>query len=126
MSGRNTQSCWRDLPLGNDHRQMNLVFVIKTLDSRGGGAERVLTQVTSELLRRGHRITLLTFGREGEPDFYTVDPGIERNWLGVGDVQKPTAVMDFMRRMSRIRSTVRSLAPDAVVGFMHSAYIPLA
>lgn len=105
---------------------MNLLFLIKTLDSRGGGAERVLTQVTSELASRGHQITLVTFGKKGEPDFYPVDPAIRRVWLDVGDVQARTRVNEVVRRVDGLRRTVRDLAPDVAIGFMHSAYVPLA
>jgi glycosyltransferase involved in cell wall biosynthesis len=105
---------------------MNLAFVIKTLDSRGGGAERVLTQVTSELVKRGHDVTLLTFGGKDEPDFYPVHPQIKRVWLGIGDVQAPSGVIDLLRRVKSLRRVIHDLAPDVAVGFMHSAYVPLA
>jgi glycosyltransferase involved in cell wall biosynthesis len=105
---------------------MKLAFVIKTLDSRGGGAERVLTQVTSELVKRGHQISLLTFGAPGEPDFYPVDPAIERIWLGAGNVQTPSGVIDVLSRIKKLRRAIRDVGPDAAIGFMHSSYIPLA
>src|SRR3954451_5032486 len=105
---------------------MKVAFVIKTLDTSGGGAERVLTQVTSELVRRGHQVTLITFGKKGEPDFYPVDPAIRRVWLDVGDVQARSGVMEVVRRVNSLRRTVSDLAPDVAIGFMHSAYVPLA
>src|SRR5205085_8991456 len=104
---------------------MKLAFVIKTLDS-SGGAERVLTQVTSELARHGHEINLLTFGRKGDPDFYPVDPAIGRVWLGVGNVRERSGVIDFIRQIRLLRREILRLAPDAAVGFMHSGYVPLA
>jgi glycosyltransferase involved in cell wall biosynthesis len=47
-------------------------------------------------------------------------------WLGVGDVQAPSRPFEIVRRIKRLSSTVRALAPDVAIGFMHSAYIPLA
>ena len=105
---------------------MKLAFVIKTLDSRGGGAERVLTQVSGELVRRGHQVTLVTFGAPEERDFYPVDPDIRRIWLHAGDVQAPTRPFEFVARVRGLRRVLRELAPDVAIGFMHSAYVPLA
>jgi glycosyltransferase involved in cell wall biosynthesis len=105
---------------------MRLAFVIKTLDSGGGGAERVLTQVTSFLARRGHDVTLISFGGLEEPDFYKVDPAIRRVWLSIGNTQARSGVSDILRRIAALRRELQTLAPDAAVGFMNSAYVPLS
>jgi glycosyltransferase involved in cell wall biosynthesis len=105
---------------------MKLAFVVKTLDSRGGGAERVLTQVTSVLAARGHELTLISMGTEGEPDFYAVDPEIRRIWLGAGRPQERSGVRDVAQRVLALRRAIGPLKPDVAVGFMHSAYVPLA
>jgi glycosyltransferase involved in cell wall biosynthesis len=105
---------------------MKLVFVIKTLGTPGGGAERVLTQVTSELAARGHELTIVSFGPDDEGDFYKVADRIDRLWLQAGDVKARSSPTDVLRRTLALRRLITGLAPDAAVGFMHSAYVPLA
>jgi glycosyltransferase involved in cell wall biosynthesis len=105
---------------------MKLAFVIKTLGIAGGGAERVLGQVTAGLAARGHEVTIVSFGSRGEPDFYEVDDRVDRLWLGSGDVAARSTAVDLLRRAIALRRAIKGLAPDVAVGFMHSAYIPLA
>lgn len=105
---------------------MKLVFVIKTLGLAGGGAERVLAQITSALVKRGHEITLVGFGSADERDFYQVDEKIQRIWLHAGHSNKRSGPIEIWRRALALRRLVRRLNPDVAVGFMHSAYVPLA
>src|SRR3954447_6341369 len=105
---------------------MKLAFVIKTLSGAGGGAERVLAQLTSELAQRGHDVTIVSFGSPEEPDFYPVDNRVERIWLEIGNVHARSSPWDVLRRILALRRTIRTLGPEIAIGFMHSAYVPLA
>ena len=105
---------------------MKLAFVIKTLGIAGGGAERVLGQVTAGLAAHGHEVTILSFGSRDEPDFYEVDGRVDRVWLGSGDVAARSTAVELWRRAAALRRAITSLKPDVAVGFMHSAYVPLA
>ena len=105
---------------------MKLLFAVKTMDSRGGGAERVLAQITASLAQRGHDVTLLTFDSPDSPDFYPIDSNVHRIWLSGGRRQTRTSAWDLMKRVSALRRTFRGDPPDVAIGFMHSAYIPLA
>jgi len=107
-------------------RPLNLLFVIKTLDSRGGGAERVLADVSSELVQRGHRLTILSFDSPGSSDFYPVDPRIERVKVGIGSAKDRSRLTETAARILALRKETRKLQPDVAIGFMHSGYIPLA
>ncbi len=105
---------------------MNLLFVIKTMDSRGGGAERVLADVSGALAHRGHDVTVVTFDGREAPDFYPIDASVRRLWLDCGRRQAPTNIFDLVKRVATLRRVVRSARPDVSIGFMHSAYVPLA
>lgn len=105
---------------------MHLVFLIKSLDTNGGGAERVLVDVTRGLAGRGHRVTVVTYDKPGSSTFYPLDPDIQQIGLGIG---RPRAGAGFLETALRIRAlhqTLRRLSPDVAIAFMHSAYIPLA
>ena len=105
---------------------MKLVFVIKAMAAgAGGGAERVLATIAGALSRRGHEVSLVSFDRLGAEDFYKSDSLVNRVRLGVGRTAEPSGVLSTAVRMRRLRTAVKALDPDIVVGFMHSAYIPL-
>lgn len=102
---------------------MHILFAIKGLSPPPGGAERVLATISSELAERGHRITVASFDDPGADDFYPMSNGIERVRLGKLNPGNSRAT-DLLARVRLLRKL--SLRPDVAVGFMHSAYVPLA
>ena len=104
---------------------MKIVFAIKSMDHGIGGAERVLADVTSELVKRGHEVVLLSYDKENGQSFYPLNPNVRRVNLDVGNSETRSGVLETLKRMKAIRSQIKKEAPDVVIGFMHSMFIPL-
>lgn len=104
---------------------LRLLFVTKHLSGRGGGAERVLTLIASELADRGHEVMIATFDPGGVKDFYPVDPRVRRERLGVGDALAKSGPSDFLGHVKALRRLLRHRKVDVAVGFMHSSFVPL-
>ena len=104
---------------------MKLLFAIKTLKP-SGGAERVFCTVCSELASRGHDITVVTFDRPGTAGFYALDDRVRKVDLGIGDPARPAKLGETWHRMVALRRTATETGPHLAVGFMHSAFVPLA
>jgi GalNAc-alpha-(1->4)-GalNAc-alpha-(1->3)-diNAcBac-PP-undecaprenol alpha-1,4-N-acetyl-D-galactosaminyltransferase len=104
---------------------VKLLFVIKTLELPGGGAERVLAEVTGALAHRGHEVAILSFDRRGGKSFYPLAPAVRRIGYGIGDISSGTGAGEAARRVAAIRRLAKDERPDVATGFMHSAYIPL-
>ena len=104
---------------------MRLLFVIKALCLPGGGAERVLAEISSALVSRGHEVTVVTFDSARDTPFYPFDPSIRRVALGIGNVRADTGAGEMAQRMLALRRIARRSRPEAAIGFMHSSYIPL-
>lgn len=105
---------------------MKCVFVIKSLVAEGGGAERVLVEVVNGLVARGHDLRVVTFDPPDAETFYSIDPRVERLGLSIGRKGAPTPRFELLAGLGRLRRAVSSSGPAVVVGFMHSAYVPLA
>jgi glycosyltransferase involved in cell wall biosynthesis len=101
------------------------LFCIKALNNPGGGAERVLTSITSGLVERGHQVAVLTFDAPGGESFYSLNRSIERIDLGLGATDEPSNLRITLRRVAAMRSAVQKWAPDVVIAFMHSMFVPL-
>ncbi|MGI9525091.1 MAG: glycosyltransferase family 4 protein [Hyphomicrobiaceae bacterium] len=95
------------------------------MDNSGGGGERVLADVASGLAARGHDVVVLSYDRPGGRSYYSLDPRIERIQLGIGSTTAPATMPVTLRRMFALRKSIRAKAPDVVIGFMHSMFIPL-
>jgi glycosyltransferase involved in cell wall biosynthesis len=105
---------------------VKVFFAIKRLASAVGGAERVLCTVCSELVNRGHEVSILTFDFPGQKSFYPLDPRVNRIDLGIGDSSQPAGIVETFIRMRALRQAINLEKPDVVVGFMHSMFVPLA
>ncbi len=105
---------------------MRILFVIKSMEIQGGGAERVLADVANGLASRGHEITIVTFDRPRAPSFYPLDSRISLAGMDISPPGVPTPRLRLLAGLWRLRCHIRMCRPDLVVGFMHSAYVPLA
>lgn len=105
---------------------MRLLFVIKSIALPGGGAERVLSDLTRELARRGHDVSLAYFDEPGSRPFYDFGDSVRLIPIGIGSVSSKSRVGEVARRIAALRRLGRADRPDVAIGFMHSAYVPLA
>jgi glycosyltransferase involved in cell wall biosynthesis len=95
------------------------------MDGVGGGAERVLADVTSGLAELGHCISILTYDRSGGKSFYPLDSSVNRINLSIGGSGQRSTIWETLMRMFALRRKIAETNPDIVVGFMHSMFIPL-
>jgi len=105
---------------------MRLLFGIKSLTVCRGGAERVLTDLCSELAERGHDVFVVTFDKLGDDLLYPINQKITVIKTAAGDAEKETSVFDFIRRIYVLRRITREVNPDVVIGFMSSIFILFA
>ena len=101
---------------------MRLLFAIKSLSTLGGGAERVFVNLVNGLHQRGHDVAVMTFEPVDEPRFYSLDNKIGRLDVGARSVGK----LGQMALLPAARRAIVGQAPDLVVAFMPSSYVPLA
>ena len=104
---------------------MKLLFAIKTLSLAGGGAERVLAELASGLAARGHDVTVMSYDPPASSDFYAFHPDVRRIRLGIGSSKDRSRIDQTFQRIGALRREAKRVRPDAAIGFMHSAYIPL-
>lgn len=97
---------------------MSLVFAIKSLSTRGGGAERVFAQVVNGLAKRGRDIKIVALGSDTSESFYPISEHIPRLDLG----SDGNAFVDPLS----LRRGILSLDPRLVVAFMPSSYVPIS
>ena len=106
-------------------RFLRLLFVVKSLATQAGGAERVLCQICSELSDRGYSVEIASFDAPSTDDFYPLDARVARHRLGIGDVRSRTRTLELFHKARALRALIRRIGPDVAIGFMHSAFVPL-
>lgn len=92
---------------------MRLLFFISSMN--GGGAERVMTILTSEMNRRGHEVTLVTDCRHSFA--YDLDPDIRVSplWPERPAGNRFIRIVQFYAGVRRIARQVR---PDLIISFL--------
>ena len=93
--------------------RLRWLFVIPGLG--GGGAERVLVEVTGELARVGDEVTVLTY-EDASRDRYRLGPHIRRVEAGLPPLV-PGAGAN-LRRLRLLRSVIDTESPDLIVSFL--------
>ena len=93
---------------------MRITCVIGTLG--GGGAERVMTYLSSGLAARGHQVTLLTLDNS-VPDFYTLPENVTRVRVQLPTFRKSGFLGGFTR-LWKLTKAVYKTHPDVLVSFM--------
>ena len=88
-----------------------IIFVTGSL--RRGGAERVISILSNELVERGWKVHICTMlfsaiGYELDPRIDVIDLSREKN----------NQVLDTPRMIIELRRTIRRIKPDAVISFM--------
>lgn len=110
---------------------MKIAFVIKYLENASGGAERVLRDVSAGLCDLGHEVTILSFDRQQAESFFLLDTRVQ--WIKLDkarDQQRLDRGFSHLLRslgpMLTLRRELKRLKPQAAVGFMVTAFLPLS
>lgn len=107
---------------------MNLLFFSSTLS--GGGAERVLVNITNELAKRGHNVTIALNSNQSN---YEIDPRIsilpapQKQWYqGRNPIRRVMRNL-AMSRIHRIhtKSVIHSVRPDVIITFLFCNMWPI-
>jgi glycosyltransferase involved in cell wall biosynthesis len=111
-------------PTQSMSREQKATFVIKSMAPCGGGAERVLSHVLSELVQQNWQITLVTFDDARAKSFYPLPDEVQWKRLGSGPFRNRAG--SILWRAAKLRRYLNSERPRRVVAFMSSSSVPAA
>ena len=95
---------------------MRILFVTGTLSH--GGAQRVISVVANQLAEFGHEVHLIVFRRyENE---YPISSKVKL--YSIAGSQKEYDTISGFRRVRILRRMIRTIRPDAAVGFLEGGY----
>ena len=95
---------------------MRIAVVLASL--RGGGAERLVRELTARWAADGHDVTVVSI--EQSPDFYTLAPAVRRELVR----EIPSAWAGrAVRRLVGLRRALSRCRPDVVVSLIHKTNV---
>lgn len=91
---------------------MNIGFVCDTLSS--GGAERVISTLSNEFVRRGHNVFIVMLSKEASKPFYKLESQISLVYL-TKDVDLK---LNFFKKAKILKHVLTEKKPDVVISFL--------
>lgn len=91
---------------------MRIAFVLSGLGA--GGAERVVSLISSHWAELGWHVTVIAFDSPADPIFHDFSPGIEMVRLNVPSLGAASA----FRRARALRAALKRIQPDTVISFL--------
>lgn len=95
-----------------------IMFVIGGLSN--GGAERVITSVSSALAEKGYEVILLTYYKDDNE--YSFSNKIKRINLSNGYF-KDYVGMNFLKKVKNFRKIIKNEKPDEIICFLSHSYV---
>ena len=101
---------------------MNVIFSIKTLCGKVGGAENVFLSVINYLVSLNWKITIITFDNNETLPFYDV-PKVKWLRLNIGCTQNPSSLIDFILQIYHLRKEILKIKFQSLVMFVELFYL---
>ena len=101
-------------------------FVIKSLSLKGGGAERVFVDIINNFKKDDNKINIITFDKNIKNTFYKLLIKINFKSFFLNDVNKPTSLFFFFKKILIIRKFLLHNKNDIFVCFMSSTFLLFA
>lgn len=95
---------------------MRIAFVLAGLGA--GGAERVVSLLASELVKRGHDISIIAFDAADAPVYHALDARVELIRLAVPPARGIGGIGAAVRRLLALRRSLRRTKPDVAIAFL--------
>ena len=108
--------------LNYSRKQPHLLIFIHSL--RGGGAERVVVDMSAWWSDCGYKVSVVT-QTDGDKDVYTLDPRVTRHILGTAGNSGGgfIGLLANLRRVARLRRLLRREKPTVVLGMMTTSSV---
>ena len=96
---------------------MKIVFYISSL--KAGGAERVVSRLSSQLVKKGYDVSIVTLWDKLH-DFYPLDPAVKRVVVGYhgGAENIFKRIQKIFLRLLKVRRALLTEEPDIVLSFL--------
>ena len=100
-----------------------ILFACRNFNNMAGGIERMASVIMNEMVRRGHKVILLTWDPINSNSYYEIDPKIIWHKLDLGPSDLKANWLLRCRRQIRIRKILRKEKPSVMIGFQAGTFI---
>ncbi len=102
-----------------------ILFACRNFNNMAGGIERMASIIMNEMVRRGHKVILLTWDPINSNSYYELNPEIIWHKLDLGPTDIKANWATRFKRQIVIRKIVRKEKPSVMIGFQVGTFLSL-
>ena len=102
-----------------------ILFACRNFNNMAGGIERMATIIMNEMVRRGHKVILLTWDPINSNSYYKLNPEIIWHKLDLGPPDSKASWSLRYKRQITIRKIVKEEKPSVMIGFQVGTFLAL-
>mgnify|MGYP001271161791 CR=1 FL=1 len=102
---------------------ITILFACRNFNNMAGGVERMASIIMNEMVRRGHKVTLLTWDPKNSKSYYDLSPEINWQKLDLGSPYTKASWKLRLKRQLSIRKIVKEINPTVLIGFQVGTFI---
>ena len=104
---------------------LKILFACRNFNNMAGGIERMASIIMDEMVKRGHKVTLLTWDPINSNSHYALNPEICWHKLDLGPSNKKASWILRFKRQLVIRKIVKEENPSVVIGFQVGTFLAM-
>ena len=104
---------------------LTILFACRNFDMMAGGVEKMSSLIMNDMVKRGHKVILLTWDNSLSVSHYELNPEIK--WIKL-DLGSPNIKANYFLRFKRqikIRKYIKEINPSLVIGFQVGTFIAM-
>lgn len=102
-----------------------ILFACRNFNNMAGGIERMASIIMNEMIRRGHKVILLTWDPTNSNSYYRLNPEIIWHKLDLGPSNLKASWQLRYKRQITIRKIIKKEKPSVMIGFQVGTFIAL-
>ena len=101
---------------------MKILFVSRKYDQVVGGVERMSIAIMNEMVRRGHKVGLLSWDSKSAQTYYSLNNAVTWYKLSVGDPTRKASFFEKLLRLIKARTFLKRYKPDVIICFQDGPF----
>lgn len=104
---------------------LTILFACRNFNNMAGGVERMATLIMNEMVKRGHKVVLLTWDPINSKSHYQLNPKILWHKINLGSPDLKASWRLRFKRQLFIRKIAKEINPSVAIGFQVGTFIAI-
>ena len=104
---------------------ITILFACRNFNNMAGGIERMASMIMNEMVKRGHKVDLITWDSNDSKSHYYLNPKISWHKIDLGSPNLKASWKLRLKRQLIIRKIIKESNPSVVIGFQVGTFLAI-